>query len=286
MPRNRMKTRLTARSIRDQLWNHADNTPANDTPGGGQAGSSGQPGGAGNGAAAGSSGGATGDEEDLGPKGMDALRKERAENDLLKAQLAALRNQSPEMQAAVAEAQRKVEEANERARRADEDRQRAVEDTRARLEGKHQKERDQLQSERDKAIAAANDLKLKTGFAAAFQKADGRSGGDSKITHMDAVLNALRSNLRLDPNSGKITVVDDDGDPWPSADKSGPIDLVDWLNLQADSSPVIGAHFNPKGGQGSGGLTGARGYRTQQGRDPKELAKMTPTQLLSGAYPD
>jgi hypothetical protein len=40
------------------------------------------------------------------------------------------------------------------------------------------------------------------------------------------------------------------------------------------------------GGAGSGGLLGARGYRPIQGRDPKDLAKMTPNQLLNSAYPD
>jgi len=94
----------------------------------------------------------------------------------------------------------------------------------------------------------------------------------------------LAGNLRL--RDGKTIVVDKDGDPILAADKSGPIELKDWLNLKADSSSVIGVHFKPVGGTGSGGLVGTRGYRTQQGRDPKELASMTPSQLLNNAYPD
>jgi hypothetical protein len=159
-----------------------------------------------------------------------------------------------------------------------------VDETRSRLEQKHKRDRDSLQAERDAAIAAKEQLAIRTAFNEAFNAADGRPGGEDGLTHSEAVYNQLQGNLKL--KDGRTIVVDKDGDPIMAADKSGPIELKDWLNLKADSSSVIGVHFKPVGGAGSGGFVNARGYRATQGRDAKELAKMTPTQLLNSAYPD
>jgi hypothetical protein len=270
MPRQRMKTKHQARFALAELFPHVDPAPEGQEDGGGQESAKGKP--------------DPIEDEDLGPAGRDALRKERERVRALERQLAELKGMGPEIAAQVEEARRRQQEAVELARRAEEDVTRKVEDTRTRLEQKHQKERDALQKERDEARLAAEQLQIKTAFNQAFQAAEGRPGGHGKLTHGEAVFNQLSANLRL--NNGKVVVVDDDGDPVLAADKSGPIALHDWLELQADSSDVIGAHFLPKGGVGSGGFVGTRGYRASQGRDPKEVAKMTPTQLLNQAYPD
>jgi hypothetical protein len=272
MPRQRMKTKHQARFALAELFlfPHVDPAPEGQEDGGGQESAKGKA--------------DPIEDEDLGPAGRDALRKERERVRALERQLAELKGMGPEIAAQVEEARRRQQEAVELARRAEEDVTRKVEDTRTRLEQKHQKERDALQKERDEARLAAEQLQIKTAFNQAFQAAEGRPGGHGKLTHGEAVFNQLSANLRL--NNGKVVVVDDDGDPVLAADKSGPIALHDWLELQADSSDVIGAHFLPKGGVGSGGFVGTRGFRASQGRDPKEVAKMTPTQLLNQAYPD
>lgn len=272
MPRNRMKTNWTARDLLPEPLNRVDEAPEGEQDGGGQE------------AGKAATGAAGVDDEDLGPTGRDALRKERELVRALQRQLSELKAMSPEIAAQVAEAKRRAEEADERLRRAEEDRNRAIEDTRTRLEQKHQRERDALQAERDAAKRAAEELAIRTAFNEAFNAADGRPGGEDGLSHSDAVFTQLSAHLRL--RDGKTIVVDKDGDPILAADKSGPIELKDWLNLKADSSSVIGVHFKPVGGTGSGGLVGTRGYRAQQGRDPKELASMTPNQLLNNAYPD
>lgn len=275
MPRQRMKINWTARTLLAELLNHVDVTPAGEDEGGGQ--EAGKTTGAKDTAAA-------GDEEDLGPAGQEALRKERDRVRALERQLGELKNMSPQIAEQVAEARRRVEEADERVRRAEEDKTRAVDETRRRLDEKHKRDRDSLQAERDAAIAAKEQLAIRTAFNEAFNAADGRPGGEDGLTHSDAVFNQLSASLVL--KDGRTIVVDKDGDPIMAADKSGPIELKDWLNLKADSSSVIGVHFKPVGGAGSGGLVGTRGFRPSQGRDPKDLAKMTPSQLLSSAYPD
>lgn len=272
MPRNRMNINWTARQLLAELLNRVEDAPDGEQDGGGQ-----DPG-------KGAGGAAGVDDDDLGPAGREALRKEREEKRALQRQLAELKSMSPEIAAQVAEAKRRADEAVEQLRRAEEDSNRKVEETRTRLEQKHQKERDALQAERDAAKRAAEELAIRTAFNEAFNAADGRPGGEDGLSHSDAVFMQLAGNLRL--RDGKTIVVDKDGDPILAADKSGPIELKDWLNLKADSSSVIGVHFKPVGGTGSGGLVGTRGYRTQQGRDPKELASMTPNQLLNNAYPD
>lgn len=273
MPRQRMKNTTNASSLLADLLHRIDTAPVGDVDGGGQDGAK-DPAGL----------DPAGDDEDLGEAGRKALREERERVRALQRQLTELKSVSPEMAAQVAEAKRRAEEADERARRSEEDKARAVEDTRTRLEQKHQKERDALQAERDAAKLAAEQLAIRTAFNEAFNAADGRPGGEDGLSHSDAVFMQLSANLAL--RDGKTVVVDKDGDPILAADKSGPIDIKDWLNLRADASSVIGVHFKPIGGTGSGGLTNARGYRAQQGRDPKELANMTPTQLLGLAYPD
>jgi hypothetical protein len=269
-----MKINWTARTLLAEPLNRVDVTPDGEEQGGGQEA----------GKATGAKDPAAGDDEDMGPAGQDALRKERDLNRTLQRQLAELKNMSPQIAEQVAEAGRRVEEANERVRRAEEDKTRAVDETRSRLEQKHKRDRDSLQAERDAAIAAKEQLAIRTAFNEAFNAADGRPGGEDGLTHSEAVFNQLAGNLML--KDGRTIVVDRDGDPIMAADKSGPIELKDWLNLKADSSSVIGVHFKPVGGAGSGGLLGARGYRPSQGRDPKDLAKMTPNQLLNSAYPD
>lgn len=270
-----MKTKWTARTLLAELLNRVEPTPEGEEQGGGQ--EAGKATGAKDPAAA-------GDDEDMGPAGQDALRKERDRVRALERQLGELKNMSPQIAEQVAEARRRVEEADERVRRAEEDKTRAVDETRRRLDEKHKRDRDSLQAERDAAIAAKEQLAIRTAFNEAFNAADGRPGGEDGLTHSEAVFNQLKANFAL--KDGRTIVVDKDGDPVMAADKSGPIELKDWLNLKADSSSVIGVHFRPVGGAGSGGLLGARGYRPIQGRDPKDLAKMTPNQLLNSAYPD
>ena len=270
-----MKTNWTARTLLAEPLNRVDPAPDGDEDGGGQEA----------GKATGAKDPATGDDDDdLGSAGKDALRKERDRVRALERQLGELKNMSPQIAEQVAEARRRVEEADERVRRAEEDKTRAVDETRSRLEQKHKRDRDSLQAERDAAIAAKEQLAIRTAFNEAFNAADGRPGGEDGLTHSEAVYNQLQGNLKL--KDGRTIVVDRDGDPIMAADKSGPIELKDWLNLKADSSSVIGVHFRPVGGAGSGGFINARGYRATQGRDAKELAKMTPTQLLNSAYPD
>ena len=160
-----MKTKWTARTLLAELLNRVEPTPEGEEQGGGQ--EAGKATGAKDPAAA-------GDDEDMGPAGQDALRKERDRVRALERQLGELKNMSPQIAEQVAEARRRVEEADERVRRAEEDKTRAVDETRRRLDEKHKRDRDSLQAERDAAIAAKEQLAIRTAFNEAFNAADGR----------------------------------------------------------------------------------------------------------------
>lgn len=267
-----MKTNnWTARQILVKLWNRVDEAPEGEQEGGGGQGQSQEGSGK-----AGSDG-----EETLRDEGKKALEREREARRQLERQLADLRATHPE---AVEEARRRAEEAEQRLR----EREQLSAAERERLERKHQDSLQRANSVADEERNKRIRLEIRGDARAAFDAAEGRDGADDQgRTFFDAFMALVgEKHLRRDEATGQTFVVDAQGDKVMAADGSGPIKLSDWINLQADNSPVIGALFKPKGGQGSGGFVGTRGYRATQARDPQQVSKMTANQFLQEAYPD
>lgn len=287
-----MKIKIKAALLHD-LWRdllptgpHAtiDTDPAGDGTGdGGGSGTDGTGAGAGAGAAGSSTG--TGDssspEDHLGDPGKRALAALRADNDALKRQLAEINKTHP---AAVQEARERAERLERELR----EREQLTQAERDRLERKHQdqlaKATETAQTERQRRI----NLEIRTAAQAAFQAAHGRDGADEAgLTFFDGFMALLGSkHLRLDEATGQVYVVDGQGDPMMSADGKGRVSPVEWMNQQADGSPVVGSFFRSRMGEGSGGFVGARGQRGGVvARDPQQAMKAGTRDFLSAAYP-
>lgn len=220
-------------------------------------------------------------EAHLGDPGKRALAALRADNDALKRQLAELQKTHP---AAVQEARERAEQLERQLR----EREQLTEAERMRLERKHQdqlaKATETAQTERQRRI----NLEIRTAAQAAFQAAHGRDGADEAgLTFFDGFMALLGSkHLRLDEATGQVYVVDGQGDPMMSADGKGRVSPVEWMNQQADGSPVVGSFFRSRMGEGSGGFVGARGQRGGVvARDPQQAMKAGTRDFLSAAYP-
>ena len=220
-------------------------------------------------------------EAHLGDPGKRALAALRADNDALKRQLAELQKTHP---AAVQEARERAEQLERQLR----EREQLTEAERMRLERKHQdqlaKATETAQTERQRRI----NLEIRTAAQAAFQAAHGRDGADEAgLTFFDGFMALIGAkHLRLDEATGQVYVVDGQGDPMMSADGKGRVSPVEWMNQQADGSPVVGSFFRSRMGEGSGGFVGARGQRGGVvARDPQQAMKAGTRDFLSAAYP-
>jgi hypothetical protein len=235
-------------------------------------------------------GGGGGDEMDaddpsLGEAGQKALKSEREARKALERQMAQLQQQLAAVKDLNPEAYRAAQEkANELERRLAE-REQLTAAERQRLEAKSQQQVAAAKKEADTERAKRIDLQTRTLARGVFSAAEGRDGADSGgLTFFDAYFEFQgRRHFRVDEATGKLFVVDADGDRIKTADGQD-VDPVTWLNQQADTSAVIGSFFKPKGGVGSGGLSGARGVRGVQGRSVEDARRQSASSLLEEHY--
>lgn len=214
-----------------------------------------------------------------------ALKNERAMNKALRAELAQFKAQldsvkdiNPET---YKESQRRLEELQRQLL----EREQLTEAERKRIETKAQ---EQVRKATTVAEAEKNrriELEIETLARGVFSAADGRDGADaSGMTFFKAWMKFHgRDHLKKDETTGKLYVVDDDGDRVKTSEGQD-VDPVTWLNQQADNSPVVGTFFKPKGGEGSGGFVGARGVRGTQTRSVDDMRKASPSMLLEEHY--
>jgi hypothetical protein len=224
------------------------------------------------------------DGEPLGEAGEKALRTERERRKQLERQLANLETQLSTVKDLNPDAYKQAQERAAELERQLREREQLTAAERQRLESKAQeqvrKASDNAQREKEKRIA----LEIKTAARGIFSAAEGRDGADnSGLSFFDAWMEFQgKRHLRIDEASGKLYVVDADGDRIKT--DNGDIDPVAWLNAQADNSAVIGTFFKPKGGEGSGGFVGARGVRTTQVRSVEEARSKSGSSYLSEHY--
>lgn len=232
-------------------------------------------------------GGGTADamgDDPLGEAGEKALRTERVRRKQLERQLANLETQLSTVKDLNPDAYKAAQERAAELERQLREREQLTAAERQRLENKAaeqvRKATDTAQREKEKRIA----LEIKTAARGIFSAADGRDGADnSGLSFFDAWMEFQgKRHLRIDEATGKLFVVDADGDRIKT--DSGDIDPVAWLNAQADNSPVIGTFFKPKGGEGSGGLVGARGVRSNKVRSVEEARAVSGSSYLSEHY--
>jgi hypothetical protein len=222
------------------------------------------------------------DDPSLGEAGQKALKTEREARKALERQMAQLQQQLAAVKDLNPDAYRAAQEkANELERRlAERDQLTAAE--RQRIEAKSQQQITAAKKEAEAERAKRIDLQTRTLARGVFSAAEGRDGADSGgLTFFDAYFEFQgRRHFRVDEATGKLFVVDGDGDRIKTAEGQD-VDPVTWLNQQADTSPVIGSFFKPKGGVGSGGLSGARGVRGVQGMSPEDIKKLSPSQKMA-----
>jgi hypothetical protein len=255
---------ISGPGIFDQPWSSVDQTPPNEDDGGG----------------------GTDDtdleDQNLGETGIQALREERAmrksqaaELAQLKAQLEQLKGQvSPETFAqAQAQALALQQELTAQQQTTAADRQR--------IEAKANDRVSKAEARASKAEADKVALQIRTAAQSLFLATEGKDGGDGGgQTYFDAWFAFHGSrHIRVDPATGKVFIVDSDGDPVKDGESN--IDPAKWLNSQADNSAVVGSFFKPKGGSGGGGLTNARGYRNSQGLTPEQVKAMSPSEKMA-----
>jgi hypothetical protein len=232
-----------------------------------------------------------GDDDDgeidasVGDAGRAAIQREREQRKALVRELAQMKSQLEAVKGinpdAYREAQRQADELARQLR----ERDAATAADRQRIEGKAQKAvseaRQVAEQERQRRI----DLEVRTRARTVFDAAGGRPEGDGSASFFDAYMAAHgRRHFRTDEN-GSLYVVDSDGDRMKTADGKD-VDPVAWLNEQADNSPVVGSFFRAKGGEGSGGLSGARGIRGQNRLTTEAARSAKPGQLLERHYGD
>ena len=226
------------------------------------------------------SGGGDNDSDDfLGEGGIKALRTEREQRKALEREMAQMRQQLAAVKDLNPEAYRQAQDKAAELERRLQEREQLTEAERKRIETKAQqqiaKATTEAQQEKERRVA----LEIKTAVRSYYSAAEGKDGADSSgLSFFDAYMDFHgKKHFRLDETTGKVFVVDAEGDRIDA-------DPIEWLNEQADNSQVIGAFFKPKGGVGSGGLIGARGVRETQGRSVDELSKMSPGKLLEAHY--
>jgi hypothetical protein len=238
----------------------------------------------------GEGGGAAADEIDtedpsLGEAGQRALRQERETRKALEkrlvqmeAQLSTVKDLSPD---AYRQAQEKAVELERRLV----EREALTAADRQRIEGKAQEAVRKATATAEAEKARRIDLQVRTLARGVFSAADGRDGADpSGLTFFDAWMEFQgRRHLRVDEATGKLYVVDGDGDRIKTVEGQD-ADPVTWLNQQADNSPVVGTFFRAKGGEGSGGLVGARGVRGVQSRSVEAARATSGSAFLSEHY--
>lgn len=214
-------------------------------------------------------------EDFLGDPGKRALDKLRAENDALRRQAQQFRDLDPEK---FNEAQRRAEELEQRLR----ERERMTEAEKLRLEQKHNEALSQIKAEADQERQRRVALETRTAAKVAFEAAKGRRGADEAgLTYFDAFMATVGDrHLRVDEATGKLYVVDDQGDPLADPEGKGRLDPVAWMNKQADGSLVIGTFFEGELGEGSG-MPSSRGHR---GRRQADIHSMSKAQLRDFAF--
>ncbi len=220
-------------------------------------------------------GGEQNPEDFLGDPGKRALDKLRAENDALRRQAQQFRDLDPEK---FKEAQTRAEELEQRLR----ERERMTEAEKLRLEQKHNETLAQIRAEADQERSRRVALETRTAAKVAFEAAKGRRGADEAgLTYFDAFMATVGDrHLRVDETTGKLYVIDEQGDPLADPEGKGRLDPVAWMNKQADSSLVIGTFFEGELGEGSG-MPSSRGHR---GRRQADIHGMSKAQLRDFAF--
>lgn len=225
------------------------------------------------------------DDASLGEAGQKALRAEREQRKALERRLAAAEAQLSTVKDLSPEAYRQAQEKVDELQRRLAEREQLTAAERQRIEAKSAEQVRQARKTADEERAKRIDLQVRTMARGVFSAAEGRDGADSGgLSFFDAWMEFQgRRHFRVDEATGKLYVVDGDGDRIKTAEGQD-VDPVAWLNQQADSSAVVGSFFKPKGGSGSGGLTGARGVRGVQSRSVEEVRKLSGSALLSEHY--
>ena len=225
------------------------------------------------------------DDPSLGEAGQKALRAEREQRKALERKMAALEAQLSTVKDLSPEAYRQAQEKAIELERRLAEREQLTAAERQRIEAKTAEQVRAAKKAAEEEKAKRIDLQVRTLARGIFSAADGRDGADaSGLTFFDAWMEFQgRRHLRVDEATGKLYVIDGDGDRVKTAEGQD-VDPVAWLNQQADSSPVVGTFFRAKGGEGGGGLVGARGVRGVQSRSVDEARKTSGSAFLSAHY--
>jgi hypothetical protein len=242
-------------------------------------------------AGAGDGGGGTSTEEvdaddpSLGEAGQKALRQEREIRKGLQRELAQLTAQLATVKDLNPEAYRAAQDKANDLQRELERREQATAAATQRIETKAQEQVRSAKAEAATEKARRIALEVRTLARGVFSAAEGRDGADAAgLSFFDAWMEFQgRRHFRVDEATGKLFVVDSDGDRVKSAEGAD-VDPVVWLNQQADNSAVVGTFFKPKGGEGSGGLVGARGVRGVHARSVEAARATSGSAFLSEHY--
>jgi len=225
------------------------------------------------------------DDPSLGEAGQKALRAEREQRKALERKLAQLETQLGAVKDLSPDAYRQAQEKAIELERRLAEREQLTAAERQRIESKAQEAVRRATATAEAEKARRIDLQVRTLARGVFSAAEGRDGADaSGLTFFDAWMEFQgRRHLRVDEATGKLFVVDGDGDRVKTTEGQD-VDPVAWLNQQADNSPVIGTFFKPKGGEGSGGFVGARGVRGTQSRSVEQARQTSGSAFLSEHY--
>jgi hypothetical protein len=210
--------------------------------------------------------GGSGDDDGLGDAGKKTLQKLRAELKAAERRLKAVEGLDPKV---YQQATTKAEELERQLR----EREALTEAEKLRLEQKHGEAVAKAMAEAERERSARLELQTTTAAREIFSAAKGRSGGDEEgLTYFETFMAAKgRRHLRLDETSGKVFVVDAQGDPVLD-DKGSRVDPIAWMKGLASTSPVIGALFQGEYGEGSG-TTSSNGVRGVRGQDFQNMSK-------------
>jgi hypothetical protein len=225
------------------------------------------------------------DDIDLGEAGQKALRAEREQRKALERKLAQLEAQLTSVKDLNPDTYKAAQQKADELQRQLLEREQLTADERQRIEAKAQEQIRKATQTAETEKAKRIDLQVRTLARGVFSAAEGRDGADSSgLSFFDAWMEFQgRRHLRVEDATGKLYVVDGDGDRMKTAEGQD-IDPVAWLNQQADNSPVVGTFFKPKGGEGSGGFVGARGIRGTQTRSVEQVRQLKGSALLSEHY--
>lgn len=257
------------------LWPTVTGDPSGDGDGGGGQGSGAGGTGGSQGGTSGQGSGTSGDDdENLGPKGIEALRKERQQREALERQLREVQALSPEV---LKQAQQRAEQAERELQL----RNQEIEAERQRLESKYGQTVAQEKAARE--AAEQRELQTRISFIAKeqFAAAGGSDAMDEDgISAFRLFMQAKGQHFRLDENE-RLYVVDAQGDPVLNKD-GGRVDPKAWIQQLADTSPALAALFKPRQGEG-GGMRSSNGTRNGRGVD---LHTLSQAQLMDVAWAD